>query len=138
MSGRMSRWASLLTAGVIVLAVLAVIAGCGGSSQPTIPPDNSATIRILNSTQGGPILFVFFRDCNTISWGSDQLGQNETIPPGGTRNFTVQAGCHDLKATALTAPAPPNSEVDVIEPNVTILPGATFEWTVRVGEETQM
>lgn len=100
------RLQALITLGLIAAALSL---GCGGDDGMT-NPDNPATIRIQNNMIG-PVIFVFFRSCGSFQWGEDRLGETERIEPGDDREWTVEAGCWDLRADVLNAPAGEATEI---------------------------
>jgi hypothetical protein len=80
-----------------------LVAGCSDGAGNGVTFINPSTIRVTNNL-GGPILFFFARPCGTTDWGQDMLPNDPvegTIQPGTSKNFTVEAGCYDLRADHL-------------------------------------
>lgn len=101
------RWFPVVALAAIALAV----SGCG-EGDPVVPEpmfDNPSIVRVVNRLQG-PVLFVHAKPCGTNDWGQDLFGTNDpiegTIQPGGSRDFTVEAGCYDLRARHLESTEP--------------------------------
>ena len=98
---------------VALVAIGLSLAACG-DSDPVVPEpvfDSPSTVRVVNRLLG-PVIYVFARPCGTSDWGSDLLGTDHpvegTIQPGESKDFTVEAGCYDLRADHLETipPAP--------------------------------
>jgi hypothetical protein len=53
---------------------------------------------ILHNNTGVVVCYVYFSLTSEASWGSDRLGSGETVAPGATRSWTVDAGQYDMKA----------------------------------------
>ena len=94
-----------------VAAIALSLSGCG-EGDPVAPEpmfDNPSIVRVVNRLQG-PVLFVHAKPCGTNDWGQDLFGTNDpiegTIQPGGSRDFTVEAGCYDLRARHLESTEP--------------------------------
>ncbi len=135
MTGTRTRMFSLLA--TVALAV--TLAGCGDDT-PTGPDfQNPSTIRIVNELQG-PVLFVSFRTCDTTEWGDDQLAirarrlgkdpndpLESVIQPTDAKDFTVEAGCYDLRADHLETTDPGPLLIKMIE-DVVVSPTASFNW----------
>ncbi len=137
MTGTRTRLFTLLAAVALALP----LAGCG-DDPPTGPNfENPSTIRISNELMG-PVLFVFFRPCGTTEWGEDQLairavrlGKNPNDPiesviqPTEAKDFTVEAGCYDLRADHLESPEPGILIIKTRD-NVVVSPVSPFEWAL--------
>ncbi len=90
---------TLLAVGLTIVPLL----GCGDDEGPGMTFVNPSTIRVVNDLEG-PVLFFFARPCGTTDWGEDLLPSdpvNGTIQPGNSKDFTVEAGCYDLRAQHL-------------------------------------
>ena len=75
-----------------LVGALAGVTGCDditGSDDATIIVENNASVSVF---------FLYISPCTDDSWGSDELGSNETIAPGADREFDVDPGCYDLRA----------------------------------------
>ena len=75
-----------------LLVAAAASSGCDditGSDDATIIVQNNASV---SASQ------IFIADCEDETWGADRLG-SETIAPGADREFGVEPGCYDLRAT---------------------------------------
>lgn len=74
----------LIAVGMLLLSTLA----CGGSKpQVILENDSSYTVCYVNISL-----------TSSSDWGDDMLGANETIEPGESRTFDVDAGTYDLRA----------------------------------------
>ncbi|MDE2720421.1 hypothetical protein [Candidatus Palauibacter polyketidifaciens] len=98
---------------VAVMAIGLSLAACG-EDDPVVPEpmfDSPSTVRVVNRLFG-PVIRFFARPCGTSDWGQDLFGTDHpvegTIQPGDSRDFTVEAGCYDLRAEYLetTEPGP--------------------------------
>ena len=98
---------------VAVMAIGLSLAACG-EDDPVVPEpmfDSPSTVRVVNRLFG-PVIRFFARPCGTSDWGPDLFGTDHpvegTIQPGDSRDFTVEAGCYDLRAEYLetTEPGP--------------------------------
>ncbi len=137
MTGTRTRLFALLAAVALALP----LTGCG-DDPPTGPNfANPSTIRIVNEV-GGPVLFVFFRPCGTTEWGDDQLairavrlGKNPNDPiesviqPTESKDFTVEAGCYDLRADHLETTDPGPLLIKMTE-DQTASPVSILTWTL--------
>lgn len=82
----------------LLLAATVLPSACGGDSTG---PLGETTLKLRNnSTQH--IQVVNFSACAETTWGPDRLGETETIAPGGTRQWTITAGCWDVRAQTQT------------------------------------
>lgn len=52
---------------------------------------------VIRNNSGSTICFVNFSATSSSDWGGDQLGSNETIGPGESRSFSVNAGGYDVR-----------------------------------------
>ncbi len=121
---------------VIALAAIAwSLSGCG-DSDPMVPEptfDNPSTVRVINRL-AGPVLFVHAKPCGTQDWGEDLFRTNHpiegTIQPGNSRDFTVEAGCYDLRARHLeTTEAGP--QIEKFAFNQAASPVTPIIWTLE-------
>ncbi len=82
-------------------AVFALLAtACGeGSSNPVGPNPSPAngTVSLTNNANT-PIVEVNISSCSSDSWGNNRLDAGQVIPPGGSRTWSVPAGCYDVRA----------------------------------------
>lgn len=78
------------------LALAATLTGLSGCSDITGSGD--ATIIVQNNATAS-VKEIFIAVCDAVTWGNDRLGVNETIAPGAEREFLVDSGCWDLRAT---------------------------------------
>lgn len=85
-----------LTAFAVAALLSITTAACGSDSNGPSAPRNG-TITMLNESDA-PIDAVYISSCSDDSWGADRLPAGETIATGATRNFTMPAGCYDIKA----------------------------------------
>lgn len=81
-------------AAVALLSVAS--AACGSDSNGPSAPRNG-TITMLNQSDA-PIDAVYISSCSDESWGPDRLAAGESIATGQSRDFTLPAGCYDIKA----------------------------------------
>jgi len=83
------------------LAALAVVAsglaGCDTLTGGDLvrPGEPTATLIIINDTYGY-LDAIVISDCSAMSYGFNRLGQDDSIPPGGSRSFELSAGCWDV------------------------------------------
>jgi hypothetical protein len=78
------------------LATLA-LAGCDTLTGGDLvrPGTATGTLIIVNYTYGN-LDAVVMSDCNAMSYGFNRLSNGDYIPQGGSRSFTVSAGCWDV------------------------------------------
>ena len=94
---------------VAVMTMGLALSACGdsGSIGPTF--DSPSTVRVVNQLFG-PVIYFFARPCGAADWGHDLFGTDDpvagTIQPGQSRDFTVEAGCYDLRAQYLESTEP--------------------------------
>ena len=82
------------------LACIAVLSACSSmitGGDLLRPGEATSTIEVVNNTNN-VIDVVLISDCNASTYGLDRLGETEVIPIGGSRAFTVSAGCWDVDA----------------------------------------
>jgi len=109
-----------------------LVAGCGDDG-PTGPIfTNPATITVQNELDG-PVLFFFVRPCGTTDFGEDLLPSDPvegTIQPGDSKDFTVEAGCYDMRVLHLVSvsPGPPVTK-EIFDKQVTAAAGFTWRLT---------
>ena len=108
--------------------LVAVVLGCGGDEDPPVGPQtNTCTgtcIVVTNASQRN-VDEVNFSACDDSEWGPDRLGTGR-LQPGGSRGWSVAAGCWDIRAMAF----PNSSEVyAVVQTGATINTGETFTLT---------
>ena len=93
------RLRSLLLVGALA------IGGCIIRSGPNSGDDannagggggGAAAIVVANRSSTS-ICFVNFSPATDSGWGDDQLGSSETIEPGNTRSWNVNAGSWDVR-----------------------------------------
>ena len=88
---------------ILATAALALPA-CGDDGS--LPPDVRGTIQVVNQSLEFHILTFQDRACGTTIWDLDLLTNDPCTQEGGagciapqhSRQFTVEAGCYDLKA----------------------------------------
>jgi hypothetical protein len=86
----------------IAIAAMCVgfLAGCAGmiSGGPLIRPgEPTGVIQVANGS-GYNVNVVLISACNVSTYGLNRLPSGTGIPPGGSYNFTVSAGCWDVSA----------------------------------------
>ena len=121
-----------LLSALTVAAIALPLVGCG--EEPVAPEptfDNPATIRVRNNLDGA-VLFFYKRDCGAEEWSEDLLPNDPvegTIQPGASKDFTVEAGCHDLWARHLET-VDPGPLVDKQLFNQSVSPVNVFIWNL--------
>lgn len=120
--------------GIFVAVALSVfVAAC--SDSPTAPIqmfDNPSQVRVTNNLLG-PVIFFQVRPCGTTQWGEDLLDPIDpiagTIQPSQSKEFTVEAGCYDLRARHLETTEPgPLVEKTLLDQLAS--PVATLTWVL--------
>lgn len=110
--------------------------GCGDDDGTLPPPEDRGTIEVVNQTSL-QVFMLFFRQCGTTDWGLDRLpntpcADDGCIAPSETRRFTVEAGCHDLRADLADLEA-----MEVVAADSTfdfvVLAGSTSTWVISAG-----
>jgi len=89
---------TLRRSALAALAALA-LAACGGDSSTG--PTPTATLSLANAANV-PITAVYFSACDDTEWGANRLGAGESIATGGSRTWSIPAGCYDVKASTGT------------------------------------
>ena len=107
------------------LACLAILGGCSSlitGGDLIRPGEATGTIEVINNT-GGVLDVVLISECNASTYGLDRMGDTEVIPSGGSRAFTVSAGCWDVDAGAFG--------VGEARQRMTVAPGGITQYTVN-------
>jgi hypothetical protein len=96
------RRAVVTGAGVLVAAMsLACIRTqpryYGTSGAVYVAPQNIVSVTVVNHSPQS-ICYMYISPVSQDTWGPDQLGATETIPPGAARQFNLPAGYWDLRA----------------------------------------
>ncbi len=86
--------------------------GGGGGGNATI---------VLHNNSGQTVFYAYISPCSDSTWGNDDLGSS-TVPSGGTFNFTVPAGCYDMKAE--------DASHNIIDVEMGINVSGTYNWNV--------
>jgi hypothetical protein len=114
-----------LVGGVIVLAVCGiggVLLGGVAMFSPT-PTPAGATLIIRNDTEI-PVCYVYISSPQSDNWGSDRLGEGETIPASETKSiYGIEHGQYDIRASDCD-----NNMLD--ETYGADLSGSGFSWVV--------
>lgn len=120
---------------VFALAAIAwTFSGCGDDALPPEPMfDNPAIVRVVNRLQG-PVIYVHAKPCGTETWGEDLFRTDDpiagTIQPGGSKDFTVEAGCYDLWARHMES-TEPGPLIDKFTFNQAAFPATPVIWTLE-------
>ena len=107
------------------LACVAVLSACSSlitGGDLIRPGEATGTIEVVNNTSG-TLDVVLISECNASTYGLDRMGDNEVIPPGASRAFTVSAGCWDVDAGAFG--------VGEARQRMTVSPGGITRYTVN-------
>lgn len=73
-----------------------VLAGCSVTGGDLVRPGEPTATLIIDNATGGYLDAVVISDCANFTYGFNRLGPNESILPGGQRQFTLSAGCWDV------------------------------------------
>ncbi|MBI1415693.1 MAG: hypothetical protein GC146_00585 [Limimaricola sp.] len=77
---------------------LTLLAGCGIDGGDLTPGGTAnARIRIANISNA-TITSVLISRCDAMSYGFNRMPQGADIPPNYSHDFSVAAGCYDVKA----------------------------------------
>lgn len=87
---------------LIVLAVLSLVLTSCSEILSALVDLGPAKIQIVNKSTSE--IDGVFLSPNGVSYGSNRLSANETIPPGTTKSWEVNEGVYDVYVTAVTAP----------------------------------
>ena len=85
---------ALVVTGILALAGLIDTATPTAHAAP-LPQNDDAILNIINNSEQS-ICYVLISPVTSDEWGDDWLGGNETIPPGESRAFDVEAGDYDV------------------------------------------
>lgn len=117
----------------VLLAAIAASITTLGCGDDEITFQDPATIRVTNLT-GGKILNVFFKDCEAALWGEDRLDPVDpvlgVIEVNASKDFTVEAGCYDLRALHLAGPDA-GALLEVIREAAIVDSDEVFLWDVE-------
>lgn len=92
----MTGWLrGLVLCGALALSACILRPGPGG--DPNNPSSGGAAAIVVRNNSGAPICFVNFSSSSDSDWGGDQLGSSETIGPGASRSWNVNAGTYDVR-----------------------------------------
>ena len=81
----------------LAAATAVALAGCDTfTGGPLIRPGTQTGTLIIVNGSYGYLDAIVIADCDAMSYGFNRLGDNESIPPGGARSFTLSAGCWDV------------------------------------------
>lgn len=81
----------------LTLATLA-LAACGKGDSTGPSASEAGTIVLLNDSST-PVVEVNFSSCDDDSWGPNRLASAEALGPGAIRDWSVEAGCYDVRAS---------------------------------------
>ena len=116
---------SKLLKGATALACMAVLTACSSlitGGDLIRSGEATGTIEVVNNT-GGVLDVVLISECGASTYGLDRMGDTEVIPNGGSRAFTVSAGCWDVDAGAFG--------VGEARQRMTVDPGGITQYTVN-------
>lgn len=89
---------------IAILAAALALTGCSSdliTGGPLIRPgEPTGIIRVVNGS-GVTVHAVLISNCDASTYGLNRMANGEVIPPGGSREFTVSAGCWDVDAGSL-------------------------------------
>lgn len=78
------------------------LAACGDfETVPLVQPGTQTGQVVFENPTTHPISSLQFNPCNTRVFGEPDFGDDRidsSIPPGQSRQFTVSAGCYNLRA----------------------------------------
>ena len=93
---------SLLRGGLVLACALG-LAACSSmitGGDLIRPGEATGTIEVYNDTSND-FHAVLISECSASTYGLNRMADGEVIPPGGSRQFTVSAGCWDVDAGTL-------------------------------------
>ena len=111
--------------GATALVCVSLLAACSSlitGGDLIRPGEATGTIEVVNNT-GGVLDVVLISECNASTYGLDRMGDNEVIPAGASRAFTVSAGCWDVDAGAFG--------VGEARQRMSVAPGGITRYTVN-------
>ena len=88
----MKRWSVLIMVGVLLVTTLA----CGGRGNGGASNAGQIKIEVVNYAPED-ICYVYISDSNSIEWGDDQLGNEDTIVTGDSMTFEFPKGEYDAR-----------------------------------------
>jgi hypothetical protein len=94
-----------LNRGLAAMVFVLPLAACSGDAWITggdlvDPGTATGTIEVVNGT-ADQLHAVLISNCNASTYGLNRLPDGMAIPPGGSYQFTVSAGCWDVDAGTL-------------------------------------
>ena len=78
-------------------------------------------ITVNNLSVSEDICFVRISSSSSSSWGDDELGSSETIPPGASRSFSEFEGLVDLQIEGCNGTITQNFEIQLDD-------NLSFDW----------
>lgn len=86
--------------GVLIGAALLAAAGCESlvTGGPLIREGEPTGIIRVENGSSNVITAILISECAASTYGLNRLPQGVTVPPGRHHDFTVSAGCWDVKA----------------------------------------
>ena len=87
----------------LAVSCLAILSACSDlvtGGDLIRPGEPTGTIRVVNGTSGN-LDVVLISECNVGSYGLNRMPEGSYIPPGGSYDFTVSAGCWDVDVGAV-------------------------------------
>lgn len=87
-----------------IAALVAAAAGVTACSSdlitggPLIRPGEPTGVIIVQNATGHRVDAVLISNCSASTYGLNRLPSGVAIPPGGSYEFTVSAGCWDVDA----------------------------------------
>ena len=110
-----------------------LLAALGAAPIPAraATPAGRGVLQVTNAL-GGPILFLFARECGTQDWGIDRLPPDPvkgTIQPGDSTTLELSPGCWEMRVDHLATLAPGQllTKATRLDP---VLPGTRTSWLV--------
>ena len=95
------------------VAVAFALTGCATLVGAELAPAGQPTTTlIVTNNSGMPINALTISKCNAMSHGLNRLSSGDYIPQGGSRSFTITAGCWDVMAGSSSGMAAANQRYD--------------------------
>jgi hypothetical protein len=89
-----------LWSGLVLAVSLASVSACASTlaGGELIRAGEPTGVIIVVNQSDGYVDNVAISDCNNFTYGFNRLPEGYSIPPGGSYQFTVSAGCWDVDA----------------------------------------